>query len=179
MAEPDNKMGSGRWPADWSTGWFSGIWVDALGNPVTGTITVRLSAERSGSAATHTTVYKGERVVQIVDGIPASSFTANTAGVPCVEFPVTDDPNVQPVGMGLLITESWSGVTYRRDLHAANTLNSPLWLTGDVVSIADQPGVIQPTVLQVQGAPGNIPPEAGVGDWIAYFPSGLVTMRNS
>jgi hypothetical protein len=169
MAEPDNKMGSGRWPSDWSTGWFSGIWVDAVGEPVTGTLTVSLSVKRTASAATKTTVFGGQRDVALVDGVPSGPFvTVNSADVPCIEFPTTDDPDIQPSDLQLVVFESWSKITYRRELLAVNTLNNPLWLTGDLTSIEQQPGIIRSSVYTVTAAPYIQPAEAVIGDLVVF-----------
>jgi hypothetical protein len=180
MAEPENAAGTDRRPADWSKGWFSGIWADAVGNAFNGTVTASLSVKRTASVATHTTVFGGKRVVDVVDGIPSGPYvTENAAGVPCVEFLTTDDPNIQPSNLQLVIEESWSGITYYRELLAENTLDNPLWLTGDLMSIEQQPGVVLSRIWEVEAAPGNIPPEAAIGDWIAYSPSGVITKRNT
>jgi hypothetical protein len=176
----NDGMGSGRWPSDWATGWFSGIWVDSVGNPVTGTVTVALSVTRAASARTKTTIYGGQRVVPIVDGIPTGEFAIeNGAGIPCVKFPTTDDPDIQPSDLQLIVTESWSSISYRRELRQNNTLENPLWLTGDTTSIEKTPSVMLTRTWGVEAAPGNIPPEAAIGDLIAYSPSGVVTKRTS
>ena len=178
MAEPDNTMGGPLWPSDWSTGWLSGRWVDAVGTPLTGVLTVSLSVARAASLATHTTIMGGERRITVTDGVPSGPFvTVNDAGDPCFEFPITTDPDIQPSDLQLIV--KFNGVVSRRQLTEAHTLDNPLWLTGDLTSIADQPGVIRSSIWEVQGAPGNIPAEAAIGDWIAYFPSGQITKKTS
>lgn len=179
IVEPDDRMGGSElWPDDWSTGWVSGRWVDATGAPLTGTVELTLSVVRAASSSTRTTIVGGKRIFEVVDGVPAGPHAVtNSDGVPCVEFPVTNDPDIRPTDLQLVVKE-WGG-TYRRDLTADHTLENPLWLTGDLISIAAQPGVIRSTVWEVHAAPGNIPADAAVGDWIAYLPSGLVTKRTS
>ena len=178
MAEPDGVMPGPLWPADWQTGWMSGRWVDAVGTPLTGVLTVSLSVNRAASLATHTTIVGGVRSIEVVAGVPSGPhITVNSAGVPCFEFPITTDPDIQPSDLQLIVT--FNDITSRRALTEAHTLDSPLWLTGDLTSIAQQPGVIRSSIWEVQGAPGNIPAEAAVGDWIAYFPSGRLTKKTS
>ena len=178
MAEPDGVMDGPLWPADWQTGWMSGRWVDAVGTPLTGVLTVSLSVARAASLATHTTIIGGVRSIDVVGGVPSGPhIIVNPAGVPCFEFPITTDPDIQPSGLQLVVT--FNDVTARRELTETHTLGNPLWLTGDLTSIAQQPGVIRPSIWEVQGAPGNIPAEAAVGDWIAYFPSGQLTTKTS
>jgi hypothetical protein len=180
MAEADNAVGTDRRPADWGKGWFTGIWSDAVGKAITGTLTVSLSVPRTASAATKTTVFRGQRVVPIVDGVPSGEFAVlNAVNVPCVEFLTTDDPDIQPVNLQLVVTESWSGITYYRELSGSNTIENPLWLTGDLTSIEQQPNVVLSRIWEVEAAPGNIPPQAAIGDWIAYSPSGVITKRTS
>jgi hypothetical protein len=169
MAEPDNKMGSDQWPPDWSTGWISGIWLDAVGQPLTGTVTVKLSVRRAASLSSHTTIDGGKRVFSIVHGVPSGEHVVlNGAGIPCVEFPTTDDPNVQPADLQLVVTESWSSTSYRYELLAVNTLENPMWITGDLTSIEPQPGVIRTNTYTIMAPPYVQPPEAVVGDWVVF-----------
>jgi hypothetical protein len=169
MAEPDNELVADRLPADWAKGWFAGIWVDAVGNPITGTVTASLSVKRTASAATHTTVFGGSLEVALVDGMPSGpKVTENSAGVLCVEFLTTDDPDIQPSDLQLVIKESWSGIKYYRELLAVNTLENPLWLTGDLTSIEPQPGVIRASIYTVSAAPYVQPIEAAIGDWVVF-----------
>jgi hypothetical protein len=176
MAEPDGVMAGPPWPPDWQTGWVSGRWTDITGAPLTGTLTVSMSVERAVSPATHTTIVGGKLTVDIVDGVPSGAkVIENADGVPCFEFPITSDADIQPSDLQLVIA-SPSG-PQRRYLTASNTLDNPLWITGDLTSIAAQPGVIRTTTWEVYAAPGNIPPEAAIGDWILYLPSGSLRKR--
>ena len=155
------------WPADWQTGWMSGRWVDAVGTPLTGVLTVSLSVARAASLATHTTIIGGERSVDVVGGVPSGPHvTVNDAGVPCFEFPITTDPDIQPSDLQLIVT--FNGITSRRALTEAHTLDSPLWLTGDLTSIADQPGVVRSTTYTITAPPYEEPAEAKSGDLVVF-----------
>lgn len=146
---------------------MSGRWVDAVGTPLTGTLKVSLSVNRAASLATHTTIIGGARSITVVDGVPAGPHvTVNTADVPCFDFPITTDADIQPSDLQLVV--EFNGVTARRELAEAHTLDNPLWLTGDLTSIADQPGVVRSTTYTITAPPYEEPAEAKSGDLVVF-----------
>lgn len=167
VPEPDDRMGS-FWPDDWSTGWVTGKWVDAAGIPLTGKVTLELSVKRAASPATGFTIIGGVVTISVVNGVPSGpNVTENEDNIPCVEFPVTDDPDIQPQDLQLIITESWGGKT-RRTLSATDTLDSPLWLTGDLTSLTPVTGFVFGPVWWVSEPYPATPPGARVGDTLIY-----------
>jgi hypothetical protein len=167
MAEPDGVMAGPPWPPDWQTGWISGRWTDITGAPLTSSVTVTMSVEKAASAATHTTIVGGKITVEIVDGVPSGvRAVLNGDGVPCFEFPITSDPDIEPANLQLVIT-SPSG-PQRRYLTQSNTLENPLWLTGDLTSIEKQPGVIRAFVFTITEPPYEQPADAVIGDMVVF-----------
>lgn len=155
------------WPSDWQTGWMSGRWVDAVGTPLTGVLTVSMSVNRAASLATHTTIIGGARNIDVVEGVPAGPFAVDNAdGVPCFKFPITTDPDIQPSDLQLIV--KFDGVTTRRELTEAHTLDNPLWLTGDLTSIEQQPGVILSRTYTVTAPPYVEPLDAKTGDLVVF-----------
>lgn len=164
------------WPPDWQTGWVSWRHINVLGEPINGTVDLSLAVIRTISPAYHTTVYGGSRTVTLVDGMPSGDFvTYNSNGTPCVEFPLSNDPDIVPSQVELVAVESWSGQRLHRLLTSAHTLENPLWLSGDLASVVSQPGVIAISVWKQDTRDDGIPTEGRVRDWVLYRDTGLIT----
>lgn len=174
--EPDGIMSGPLWPHDWQTGWVSWRFADMLGNPITGNMTLSLSVKRTVSPTTHITVYGGSLKIPLADGVPSGPrVVVNSEGVPCIEVPLNYDPEVQPIRTQLVATEDWSGQTHYRTVTAEHTLDNPLWLSGNLASVARQPGVLMPTGWKVEFRADGPPPEAAVGEFVWYLDAGLIT----
>lgn len=180
MAEPDGMMNGPAWPSDWNTGWVTWWYSDMVGQPVVGTMTLSLSVTRAVSRALRATVWGGNVIVPNSGlGRPSGPLVVvNSRGVPCIEVPLGNDPDVDPAAIQLLARESWSGTLLRKTVTAQHTLEDPLWLSGDLQAVAAQPGVVGRVMWEISEPYVVPPPDAAVGDWLFYVngpAAGLVT----
>lgn len=181
MVEPDGVMNGPAWPTDWQTGWVTWRYSDMSGKPLEASvpgaaINLSLSVLRATSAATHTTIFSTPFDVPLVDGRPSGPrVVVNSAGVPCIEMPLSTDPDVQPLPLYLHARESW-GEHYlmRRLVLPEHTLDSPLWLTGDASDVAEQPGVVSKLIWKVPTEASGPPLNADVGDWVLYQDTAVI-----
>lgn len=170
-------MPGSRWPQGWQTGWVTWIYADMLGNPIQGEMRLSLSVNRAISEADHTTVMGGTIRVPMLDGVPSSTVAVkNNNGDWVVEVPLSDDPDISPRPITLLARESWAGGTTLRALVGAeHTFDNPLWLSGTLAAVEDQPGVVSALMWEVDSDIPQTPLEAEVGDYVFYVRQGTFT----
>jgi hypothetical protein len=178
MAEPDNVMGGPGWPAEWQTGWVTGRYVDIEGNYLTGTITLSNKVSRAVATISKTAVIGGEIVVPLAFGVPSGvKAQENANGDMCIEFPISTDPDVVPAEMQLIAKEALLGAnggtasseSVIKYLTAEHTLDNPLWLSGDLESVASQPGVVSAFAHFLDNSDTPIPTTAKAGDVVVYL----------
>lgn len=179
MAEPDGVMNGTLWPSDWQTGWVSWIDADTTGAPLSGSRSISMTVQRAYSSSRHTTIHNTTIVIPNADGRPSGPRAVlNGDGVPCIELPISRDPDVQPFPIGWKAKESWSGFEQLFEVGVEHTLDSPLYLTGDVLAVPPDPTVTVVEVyrvpLEASGPQSAVDVGAGVGDWILYEDTGRV-----
>lgn len=184
MAEPDGVMNGPLWPSDWQTGWVTWIDTDAVGIPIEGTRVLTMNVTRAYSTSRHTTIHNREIAVQLENGRPSGPrAVVNNAGVPCIELPISRDPDVQPFPIGWLSRESWTGTLQTFEVLPEHTLESPLYLTGDILSAPADPSITLVRVfevpLQASGPEAAVAVGARVGDWILFQDTGRVVRITS
>jgi hypothetical protein len=177
--EPDGLMNGPGWPSEWPTAWVTGKWVDIDGNYLTGTVTLKNSAARAVATTSRTAVIGGTIPFPLVDGVPGGPRAqVNSAGVMCIEFPIGNDPDVIPTEMQVIASENLtianttatlSNAIIRTTLTTENTLDNPFWLTGDLVSVAEQTGVIYAGTYFLANANTPIPATARAGEMVLYL----------
>jgi hypothetical protein len=185
--EPDGKMNGPGWPDEWPTAWVTGKWVDIEGNYLTGTVSLKNSVNRAVAQTSRTAVIGGVISFPLADGVPGGPRAQpNSDGIFCIEFPIGDDPDVIPTQMQVEAKENLSvpgttglasSATIRTVLTTEHTLDNPFWLTGDLVSVASQPGVIEKKIWEVANENLGIPAAAEVGDYIFYVIPGKFTRK--
>lgn len=177
MAEPDGIMPGSRWPANWQTGWVSWRYSDMVGTPIAGEMRLSLSAARAVSVGDHTTVMGGQIRVPLVDGMPSPTVAIkNNNGDWVVEVPLSDDPDIVPSPIFILARESWTGGSQLRALITTeHTFDNPLWLSGEIENVTNQPGVVLAKMWEVDSEFPEVPPEAVEGEYIFYIQQGTIT----
>ncbi|NQX36239.1 hypothetical protein [Herbiconiux sp. VKM Ac-2851] len=183
MAEPDGVMPGSLWPPDWNTGWVTWRYANILGQPKQGKVRLSLAVGRAVSPEYETAIIGGVIEVTLVDGKPSGDFVQlNSAGVPCIEVPRGDDPDVVPNPIQIIADEVFSdggGAVSRFVVSAEHTLNAPLWISGNLNSVSDQPGVVAQIVWYVPLEESGPPALAQVDDVVWYIDTGHITQITS
>ncbi|HEY8591189.1 MAG TPA: hypothetical protein VIL55_16700 [Naasia sp.] len=180
MPEPDGVMNGPLWPADWQTGWVTWRYADLLGRPIDvqypgATIDISLTVRRAVSLDTKTSVSGLPIPVPVVEGVPSGDLVVlNGAGVPCIEVPLSNDPDIEPTPLVIRFRESWTNRQRDRLVLPEHTLESPLYITGDLDDVTDDPAVSSKLVYSVPLQASGPPPEAAVGDWVLYEDTALL-----
>lgn len=159
MAEPDNVMGP-FWPSNWKTGWIACRYVTIDGTPTRGNIHLSLVAGRNVTEGDNETVTPSVRTLQLMDGqLYGVGAEQNSNGDWVIEFPVTDDPDVSPVGNRVRMVEDFPGGSILEfELPSTATFDNPWWPATDLTATIIQPGVYV-------GGLWRWPVDPGPGDW--------------
>jgi hypothetical protein len=135
-----------------------------------------LSVGRAVALEDHLTVMGGRIVVPLEEGSPSPTVAVqNSRGDWVVEVPLSDDPDILPSPIYILAKESWTGATIRKAVTADHTFENPLWISGTLKEVAEQPGVIPARLWEVDAAIPTLPVEAEPGDYIFYVRQGSIT----
>jgi hypothetical protein len=168
--EEEGVMDGPAWPPEWQVGYATFKYSDITGASPIGDVRISSNTLRAVARISNTTVHGGFIDVPIANGAPSGPRVyENSQGIMCVKFPIGNDPDVVPSGMQLLAREPFSGVTIRKNLTAEHTLENPLWLTDDLESVLEQPGVVQRLTYWVDLEASGVPAGAQVGDAIVYL----------
>lgn len=177
MAEPDNVMGP-FWPSNWKTGWIACRYVTIDGgfpkpNPNNQKALVHLSlvAGRGVTEGNDETVTPSVRTLELMDGqLYGVGAEQNSNGDWVIEFPVTDDPDVNPDNNRVQLVEDFEGgQTLQFNLPSTATFDNPLWPATDLDAVFIQPGVRSARIWEVDFEADGPPDAARTGEWVIFL----------